>query len=184
MRDNWCIGYSNRYTVGVWIGNFTGEPMWNVSGITAAAPLWIEMMNFLHRSDLNQKPKPPVHMVKEKIEFQQGIESAREEWFIRGTEPDSKNRRVGQFNQRILYPPSGTVIALDPDIPFDQQKVFFISQTNEDGLRWKLNNVTMDMAGRTIAWPPRTGKYLLAIEDPEGRVIDAVNFEVRGPTEY
>jgi penicillin-binding protein 1C len=184
MRDNWCIGYSNKYTVGVWMGNFTGEPMWNVSGITGAAPLWIEMMNFLHRSDLNQESKLPVHLVKERIEFQQGIESAREEWFIRGTEPNSKNRRVGQFNQRILYPPSGTVIVLDPDIPFDQQNIFFISQTNEDRLRWKLNNVTMDMARKTIAWPPRSGKYYLAIEDPEGRIIDAVNFEVRGPTEH
>lgn len=184
MRDNWCIGYSNKYTVGVWIGNFTGEPMWNVSGITGAAPLWIEMMNFLHRSDLNQEAKLPVHLVKERIEFQQGIESAREEWFIRGTEPNSKDRRVGQFYERILYPPSGTVVVLDPDIPSDQQKVFFISQTNEDGLRWKLNNVTMNMAGKTVAWSPKTGKYFLAIEDPEGRVIDAVNFEVRGPTEH
>jgi penicillin-binding protein 1C len=26
MRDNWCIGYSHKYTVGVWVGNFTGEP--------------------------------------------------------------------------------------------------------------------------------------------------------------
>jgi penicillin-binding protein 1C len=22
MRDNWCVGYSERYTVGVWVGNF------------------------------------------------------------------------------------------------------------------------------------------------------------------
>ena len=27
MRDNWCVGYSRRYTVGVWVGNFAGEPM-------------------------------------------------------------------------------------------------------------------------------------------------------------
>ena len=25
MRDNWCVGYSERYTVGVWIGNFSGR---------------------------------------------------------------------------------------------------------------------------------------------------------------
>ncbi|HTN67474.1 MAG TPA: penicillin-binding protein 1C, partial [Burkholderiaceae bacterium] len=24
MRDNWCIGYSERYTVGVWVGNASG----------------------------------------------------------------------------------------------------------------------------------------------------------------
>jgi penicillin-binding protein 1C len=28
MRDNWCVGYSEKYTVGVWVGNFSGEPMW------------------------------------------------------------------------------------------------------------------------------------------------------------
>ena len=27
MRDNWCIGFSSRYTVGVWVGNFNGAPM-------------------------------------------------------------------------------------------------------------------------------------------------------------
>ncbi len=40
MRDNWCVGYSDRYTVGVWVGNFTGQPMWNVSGVTGAAPIF------------------------------------------------------------------------------------------------------------------------------------------------
>ena len=43
MRDNWCIGYSKKYTVGIWVGNFSGEPMWNVSGITGAAPIWVEV---------------------------------------------------------------------------------------------------------------------------------------------
>ena len=26
MRDNWCVGYSRRYTVGVWVGNFAASP--------------------------------------------------------------------------------------------------------------------------------------------------------------
>jgi len=25
MRDNWCVGYSDRYTVGVWVGNFSAS---------------------------------------------------------------------------------------------------------------------------------------------------------------
>jgi len=50
MRDNWCIGFSRDYTVGVWNGNFSGESMWNVSGITGAAPVWVEIMNRLHAS--------------------------------------------------------------------------------------------------------------------------------------
>ena len=38
MRDNWCIGYTDRYTVGVWVGNSSGEPMHGVSGVSGAAP--------------------------------------------------------------------------------------------------------------------------------------------------
>ena len=49
MRDNWCIGYSSQYTVGVWVGNYSGQSMWNVSGVSGAAPVWSEVMNYLHR---------------------------------------------------------------------------------------------------------------------------------------
>jgi len=180
MRDNWCIGYSKRYTVGVWVGNFSGEPMWNVSGVTGAAPIWIEMMGFLHRDVPSIKREALPGLVWKKVEFSSGIAASREEWFIRGTEPNSDDQRIGQFNQRILYPPSGTVIALDPDIPKELQKVFFISQTGDGGIRWRLNGRPIAMAGKAIPWNPSTGKYHLAIVDQEDRIIDSIHFEVRG----
>jgi penicillin-binding protein 1C len=182
MRDNWCVGYSRRYTVGVWVGNFTGEPMWNVSGVTGAAPIWIEIMNWLHRNEVSPKREPPSTIVKKEIDFPQGMEPAREEWFIRGTEPHSKDKRAGQFNQRIVYPPSGTVIALDPDIPQELQKIFFISQNNEGDLRWVLNGHTMTKVGSFLPWTPKAGTHILALYDGENRIIDSVNFEVRGPS--
>ena len=37
MRDNWCVGYTDRFTVGVWVGNASGEAMHDVSGISGAA---------------------------------------------------------------------------------------------------------------------------------------------------
>ncbi|MGH8490726.1 MAG: penicillin-binding protein 1C, partial [Gammaproteobacteria bacterium] len=45
MRDNWCIGFSSEYTVGVWVGNFEGDAMHRVSGVTGAAPVWLAIMN-------------------------------------------------------------------------------------------------------------------------------------------
>ena len=38
MRDNWCVGYSPSYTVGVWVGNFSGEPMWEKNGTKGDSP--------------------------------------------------------------------------------------------------------------------------------------------------
>ncbi len=181
MRDNWCIGYSRQYTVGVWTGNFTGEPMWNVSGVTGAAPIWIEVMNFLHRNHPSIKREVPPGLVRREVEFPQGVAPPREEWFIRGTEPPSKDQKIGQFNPRIVYPPSGTVIALDPDIPPELQKIFFISQTNENDFRWVLNGSLMETKGKTIPWTPKAGKYSLALAEGEEKILDYVYFEVRGP---
>jgi penicillin-binding protein 1C len=180
MRDNWCIGYSRRYTIGVWVGNFSGEPMWNVSGISGAAPIWIEIMNQLYFPDSNPEMQPPQSLVKQEIQFPKGIEPARAEWFIQGTEPNAKDQNVGQFNQRIIYPPSGTIIALDPDIPPELQKIFFISQPRASHLRWVLNDRAIMEEKNNYPWTPQAGAYTLSLVDEKGHVIDAVQFEVRG----
>ncbi len=181
MRDNWCIGYSRKVTVGVWTGNFSGEPMWNVSGVTGAAPIWMEMMDFLHQDVSGIQREALSGLVRKKIEFSQGAAASREEWFIRGTEPSTQNQTAGQFNPKIIYPPSGTVIAIDPDIPPELQKVFFVCQVHEDDFQWVLNGSALERTGRTIPWTPKAGKYHLAIADKDEKILDYVYFEVRGP---
>jgi penicillin-binding protein 1C len=42
FRDNWTVGFTPRVTVGIWVGNFDGSSMHNVSGITGAGPIWAE----------------------------------------------------------------------------------------------------------------------------------------------
>lgn len=56
-RDNWVIGYSKRVTVGVWVGNFDGSPMRQVSGITGAGPIFRAIMNVALERYPN--PTPP-----------------------------------------------------------------------------------------------------------------------------
>ncbi len=51
MRDNWCAGFSRHFTTVVWVGNAKGEPMRDVSGVSGAAPIWREVMDWLHRGD-------------------------------------------------------------------------------------------------------------------------------------
>ncbi|KOT16128.1 penicillin-binding protein 1C [Burkholderia mallei] len=59
MRDNWALGYTSRYTVGVWVGNADGSPMWDVSGVTGAAPVWAAIVGYLHRDLASRAPRPP-----------------------------------------------------------------------------------------------------------------------------
>lgn len=55
MRDNWAVGWSERYTVGVWVGNASGAAMHDVSGTSGAAPIWAAVMGFCTRAS------PAVH---------------------------------------------------------------------------------------------------------------------------
>lgn len=48
-RDNWCIGYDDNYVVGVWTGNFDASAMHNISGITGAAPIFRDVMKYVHQ---------------------------------------------------------------------------------------------------------------------------------------
>jgi penicillin-binding protein 1C len=179
MRDNWCVGFSDRYTVGVWAGNFSGEPMWDVTGVTGAAPAWVEIMNWLHSGQTSGAPKPPPGVSEQTVAFPDtGI--TRREWFIRGTETPSVQRAFDKAGFRIAYPTSGTIIALDPDIPWDQQKLFFESQPPSDSCAWILDGRNLGSAGSVLLWTPEKGKHTLALADRTGRSWDTVTFEVRG----
>ncbi len=47
FRDNWAVGYTPEFTVGVWVGNFDGSPMRGVSGISGAGPILHDLFVWL-----------------------------------------------------------------------------------------------------------------------------------------
>ncbi|MCL4697310.1 MAG: penicillin-binding protein 1C, partial [Burkholderiaceae bacterium] len=176
MRDNWCIGSTERHTVGVWVGNAGGRPMQAVSGVSGAAPVWREVVMALGPS---RAPAPPA-----------GLVAARGEWFIGGTEPAPagstgtakagmrpvKNAtfveggRAGAFG--IESPREATVFAIDPEIPLAAQRVVLRGAPGQ----WWLNGRLVG-TGTQIAWLPRPGRHVL--ERRDGAASDRIVFEVR-----
>ena len=93
MRDNWAVGWSERYTVGVWVGNASGAAMHDVSGTSGAAPVWAAVMGFLHAREPSRAPRPPAGLVHAGVRFGPAVhdaagplEAARGEWFVQGTQ--------------------------------------------------------------------------------------------------
>ncbi len=92
MRDNWAVGWSARYTVGVWVGNASGAAMHDVSGSSGAAPLWAAVMAHLHAREPGPAPRPPPGLVQQPVRFGPApgggtpLEAARSEWFLPGTQ--------------------------------------------------------------------------------------------------
>lgn len=194
MRDNWCIGYSRRYTVGVWVGNAGGEPMHDVSGVSGAAPVWVAVMDELHREPAGLKwrsdPMPVPRGVEPRaVRFEPPIEPPRREWFLQGTAQTlvlaneatlqrlSSQAAVQSLPVRIDYPGHGTIIALDPDIPHAQQRVLFKADAPlPDGWHWVLDGRRQPDA----RWFPLPGRHALALKDAAGVEVSVVRFEVRG----
>ncbi|HAV78402.1 MAG TPA: hypothetical protein DCX53_13725 [Anaerolineae bacterium] len=46
FRDNWTLGYTPDLATGVWIGNADYTPMVNTSGLSGAAPIWSQFMQY------------------------------------------------------------------------------------------------------------------------------------------
>ncbi|MFD2365976.1 penicillin-binding protein 1C [Pseudoduganella sp. GCM10020061] len=180
MRDNWAVGYSARYTVGVWVGNFDGRPMWDVSGVTGAAPLWRDVMDYLHAHTPGQPPAAPPGVVKQSVSFDPALEPPREEAFLAGTATAVVALVTPQQrNPRILYPADGALLALDPDIPEQLERVSFSAQAGQ-GLYWQLNGERLAPADVPLSWRPVAGRHKLALVDGQGRVAVAHAFQVRG----
>ncbi|MHB8111284.1 MAG: penicillin-binding protein 1C [Syntrophorhabdaceae bacterium] len=180
MRDNWCIGFSSRYTVGVWVGNFSGEPMRDVSGISGAAPIWLEIMNFLHGPSSSAAPRVPPGVKIANIHFVKGIEPARNEFFIEGTEPIAAIKADSNYQEaRIVYPQDGTLITMDPDIPASLQKVGLRFEPKGQRFRWRINNVDTGSDTSLLIWEPRPGNFTVSILDSKGMTRDSIGFSVR-----
>ena len=191
MRDNWCTGYSRRYTVAVWVGNASGAAMHDVSGIAGAAPVWREVMDWLHRGDAAGRgrvpsgtPEAPPGLVAQTIRFEPAAdytaEPPRREWFLAGTERSLVRPALAQALARISYPTEGMVIALDPDIPPGRQRLpLQLSTAAAAGWQWRIDGRPAGRADRSSRWLPQPGKHLLALVDGKDAELDAVAFEGR-----
>lgn len=134
MRDNWCVGYNSKFTVGVWVGNFSGEPMWNVMGISGAAPIWKKVMEYLQE-------KYPVE-----------------------TKLSVSDREIGSPEKypqvRIVYPQDGMTMALDPAIPVANQKMpLLIEGSHKNKLFWKIDGKFVVSADKPHLWTPTLGRH-------------------------
>ncbi|MEM5326206.1 penicillin-binding protein 1C [Paraburkholderia sp. JHI2823] len=185
MRDNWTVGFTSRYTVGVWVGNADGSPMWDVSGVSGAAPVWAAIVGYLHRRVPSVAPAAPPGVERVRVQFADAVEPSRNEWFIAGTATPqvglaSNAADLARGPAQIGSPVDGTIFALDPDIPAQRQRVWFERATGSTTrVSWRLDGKALGGAAR-VAWLPWPGKHRLELVDARGQVTDTVRFEVRG----
>jgi penicillin-binding protein 1C len=180
MRDNWCIGFTDRYTVAVWVGNLEGDSMKAVSGTSGAAPVWRDVMLALHARMPGKAPPMPAGIEARAIRFAGGIEPPRREYFLAGTgQNEQGNAPETARRPRIISPLSGSVYALDPDIPVARQRMGVAVTGAVEGHRLILNRRDLGTADSHPMVLVGPGRHRLALVDPGGKVVDQILFTVR-----
>ena len=186
-RDNWCIDFTDRYSVGVWVGNASGEAMQGVSGISGAAPVWQALVKYLHEGRPSRPPPAPAGaggVMRETVRFDAQREPVRDEWFIEGTESAEQLALLRASAPAITADPvrfgitslrDGSIFAIDPDMPLAAQRVAF---EGEPGT-WVLDGKRLGAVPRWW-WAPWPGRHQLTLPGRNGEVLQTVRVEVRG----
>ncbi len=66
-RDAWSIGYNKKYTIGVWVGNFSGEGVPELSGAEIATPLLFQVFNSIDYNSTNEWFQQPKNVVSRQV---------------------------------------------------------------------------------------------------------------------
>jgi penicillin-binding protein 1C len=108
-RDNWAIGYTPEFTVGVWVGNFDGSAMRGISGVSGAAPILHDIFDHLHdRFGTSWYPTPAgiverdVHPITGKVLTAPRSDAVREKFLTEHLPPTESRADYDEQGRVIL----------------------------------------------------------------------------------
>src|SRR5207247_8816625 len=69
FRDNWTVGYTSNYVMGVWAGNNDNSPMINITGVDGAAPIWHDSLLLAEQGQPATGFQNPGGLVKRTVSY-------------------------------------------------------------------------------------------------------------------
>ncbi len=85
FHDNWTVGYTTDYVMGVWAGNNDNTPMYNVTGVQGAAPIWHDSMLVAEQGRPIRDFTNPGGLERAQVTYPDGVKTT--DWFMPGTVP-------------------------------------------------------------------------------------------------
>ncbi|WP_424244281.1 penicillin-binding protein 1C [Elusimicrobium posterum] len=168
-RDNWAAGYTDRWTIGVWAGNFNGEPMRKVSGISGAAPILKDVAAYMQKHYPSKEFSQPHGIEKHTICLDTGFlpdkncKHFKEEVFNSLYPPPARSGETSagakvllkKKESLILFPQDGDVFKIDPSFSSSAQKIIFKASTS---VNWSIDGKAQG-AGPDLLWQLSEGEH-------------------------
>ncbi|MEJ1969383.1 MAG: penicillin-binding protein 1C [Rhizomicrobium sp.] len=165
-RDAWSVGFSNDYTVGVWVGRADGSPRAGHVGRESAAPILLKAFEALP-PDIHADDPPPAGAVLT-ASNDQLPPSMRV--FRRETAP-APPKETTVPPPTIAFPPNGTVVPLPPDTARDRT-IVLKADGGKGPLTWLVNGQLLGNFDRfqpVLYTPDGEGLARITVVDTAGR---------------
>lgn len=177
-RDNWAVGYTPEWTVGVWVGNFDGAPMRKVSGITGAAPVLKEVALKLKELYGSTPFRRPLDIRTVRVCPVSGLlpsafcPATMEEVYTARNLPSGVCREhlppaeAGAVRPAgkpaVSFPSDGDIFRYDPQTPAAAQAIFLKASGADVEAAWTVDGKPLAGRGPSVAWPLRPGRHTVS----------------------
>jgi penicillin-binding protein 1C len=167
FRDAWSAGFSNDYTVGVWVGRADGTPRSGRVGVDTAAPILLKVFGLLP-PDKRPAPEVPAGAILAQS-TDQLPPSLRV--FTREQQPQVAQATTPLPPPSISFPPNGTVVPLPPASAKDKT-IMLKADGGRAPLTWLVNGALLGSFDRfqpALYLPKGEGLARITVVDSEGR---------------
>ncbi len=152
FRDNWTIGYTTDYVMGVWAGNDDNSPMIDVTGVQGAAPIWHDSMLLAEQGRPIRNFTYPGGLVHASVTYPDGVQTT--DWFLPGEVPS-----FVLPTPTPVHTPIPTVIPVPGTTP---------APTINQGATTPISTPTPRPASLPVPHPYCPGNYTFAFAPPSG----------------
>lgn len=170
-HDNWAIGYTPRWTIGVWVGNFDGRPMRRVSGVTGAGPLLHDAAMAVYSRYPSGEFTRPREITEGEVCPTSGCSlsldcpNAMVEVYSKRFPPPGPcgahdpviEKKLSGF--RLVFPRQGDIFKMDPAIERSAQSIRFQTEGEvPDVLQWRVDGRDLPQ-GKEAWWALSPGDH-------------------------
>lgn len=154
LRDAWSVGVSPDYTILVWLGNFSNEPISSLSGVETAGNLLFKVFNLV---DIQPKEfiKPEEALKQIEIDSKTGYRKFYEvESKFIDYPKDAKTLRISPYYKKIFIDMNGkTIDSRSEDFVNAEEKIVLEYPIEVANYYYYLDEKTSDNKNVKIAYP-------------------------------
>lgn len=154
LRDAWSVGVSPDYTILVWLGNFSNEPISSLSGVETAGNLLFKVFNLV---DIQPKEfiKPEEALKQIEIDSKTGYRKFYEvESKFIDYPKDAKTLRISPYYKKIFIDKNGkTIDSRSEDFVNAEEKIVLEYPIEVANYYYYLDEKTSDNKNVKIAYP-------------------------------